>query len=79
MTVFPMFHPERHGLSIDLFAKAPIPFDELWQRSKVFDVAGTDIRACSLDDLLKLKEMAGRGKDMDDIEKLKKIRDHGER
>ena len=79
MTVFSMFHPEQPGLSIDLFAKSPIAFDELWQHSRIFDVAGTGIRACSLDDLLKLKSLSGRGKDMDDIEKLKKIRDHGER
>jgi predicted nucleotidyltransferase len=77
MTVFSMFHPEHFGLSIDLFAKSPINFDELWERSNVFDVAGTGIRACSLDDLLTLKKMAGRSKDKDDIEKLMKIKVHG--
>lgn len=77
MTVFSMFHPEQPGLSIDLFAQHPIPFDELWERSKVFDVDGTGIRVCSLDDLIRLKQLAGRNKDMDDIEKLLKIKDHG--
>jgi len=77
MTVFSMFHPGQPGLSIDLFAKHPIPFEELWQRSKIFDVDGTEIRTCSLDDLLKLKEMAGRNKDKDDIEKLQRIKDYG--
>jgi len=77
MTVFSMFHPEQPGLSIDLFAQHPIPFDELWGRSQVFDVDGTGIRVCSLDDLIKLKQLAGRNKDMDDIEKLLKIKDHG--
>jgi len=77
MTVFSMFHPEQPGLSIDLFAQHPIPFDELWERSQVFDVDGTGIRVCSLDDLIMLKQLAGRNKDMDDIEKLQKIKDHG--
>jgi len=77
MMVFSMFHPEKPELSIDLFAKHPIPFEELWERSRIFDVAGTDIRTCSLDDLLKLKEMSGRNKDKDDIEKLQKIKDYG--
>lgn len=77
MTVFSMFHPEQPGLSIDLFAQHPIPFDELWERSQVFDVDGTGIRVCSLDDLIRLKQLAGRNKDMDDIEKLLKIKDHG--
>ena len=77
MTVFSMFHPKQPGLSIDLFAQYPIPFDELWERSQVFDVDGTDIRVCSLDDLIRLKQLAGRNKDMDDIEKLLKIKNHG--
>ena len=77
MTVFSMFHPEQPGLSIDLFAQYPIPFDDLWERSQVFDVDGTDIRVCSLDDLIRLKQLAGRNKDMDDIEKLLKIKNHG--
>ena len=78
MTVFSMSHPGQPGLSIDLFAQHPIPFDELWERSQVFDVDGTGIRVCSLDDLIKLKQLAGRNKDMDDIEKLLKIKNHGE-
>jgi len=74
MTVFSMYHSVQTGLAVDLFAKHPIPFDELWERSQIFDVDGTAIRACSLDDLLKLKEMAGRNRDKDDIEKLKMIK-----
>ncbi len=77
MTVFSMFHPEQPGLSIDLFAEHPIPFEELWERSQVIDVAGTDVRVCSLDDLLALKKLAGRNKDKDDIEKLQVIKKHG--
>jgi len=76
MTVFSMFHAEQPGLSIDLFAKHPIPFDELWQRSQIFEVDGTKIRVCSIDDLLMLKEIAGRARDKDDIEKLLLIKSH---
>jgi len=76
MTVFSMFHVEQPGLSIDLFAKHPIPFDELWQRSQIFEVDGTKIRVCSIDDLLMLKEIAGRARDKDDIEKLLLIKSH---
>ena len=76
MTVFPMFHSDQPGLTIDLFAKHPIPFDELWARSQIFEVDGTNIRACSIDDLIKLKQKAGRDKDRTDIEKLLQIKDH---
>lgn len=77
MTVFSMFHSTQPGLTVDLFAKHPIPFDELWKRSQIFEVDGTNIRVCSIDDLLKLKEIAGRDKDKDDIEKLLQIKDYG--
>ncbi|MCK4704428.1 MAG: hypothetical protein KAT90_03015 [Gammaproteobacteria bacterium] len=77
MTVFSMFHSEQPGLTIDLFAKHPIPFDDLWQHSLIFEVDGTNIRACSIDDLVRLKKIAGRDKDKDDIEKLLQIKDHG--
>lgn len=76
MTVFSMYHSAQPGLTIDLFARHPIPFGELWARSKVFEVDGVGIRVCSLDDLLKLKEIAGRHKDKDDIEKLLEIKNH---
>ncbi|GMR01647.1 MAG: hypothetical protein BMS9Abin19_1057 [Gammaproteobacteria bacterium] len=52
-----------------------IPFDDLWQRSQIFEVDGTKIRVCSIDDLLKLKEISGRARDKDDIEKLLQIKD----
>ena len=77
MTVFSMYHSVQPGLTIDLFVKHPIPFNDLWERSQIFDVDDTDIRACSLDDLLKLKEMAGRDRDKDDIEKLRMIKENG--
>ena len=76
MTVFSMYHSEQPGLTIDLFVKHPIPFDELWQRSQIFDIDDTAIRSCSLDDLLQLKEMAGRNRDKDDIEKLRMIKEN---
>lgn len=79
MTVFALFHPDQPGLSIDLFIAHPIPFDELWERSVVFDVGGTNIRACAIDDLIKLKKIAGRKRDQDDIEKLRKIKAYGKR
>lgn len=78
MTVFSMFHSEQPGLTVDLFAKHPIPFDELWARSQIFEVDGTNIRVCALDDLISLKKIAGRGKDKDDIEKLTQIKRYAE-
>lgn len=78
MRVFSMSRPDNPGVSVDLFAQHPIPFDSLLARSTVTDLGGVAIRLCSLDDLIELKRLAGRPRDLDDIEKLQKIRGYGE-
>ncbi len=77
MEVFSLFHPDHPGLTVDLFARHPIPFDLLWSRSIVMDLGGTRVRVCSIDDLIELKRLAGRPKDLVDIEKLSRIKLYG--
>lgn len=77
MEVFSLFHPQHPGLTVDLFARHPIPFESLWSRSIVMDLGGTRVRVCSIDDLIELKRLAGRSKDLVDIEKLSKIKSYG--
>jgi predicted nucleotidyltransferase len=77
MEVFSLFHPQHPGLTVDLFARHPIPFESLWSRSIVMDLGGTRVRVCSIDDLIELKRLAGRPKDLVDIEKLSKIKSYG--
>jgi predicted nucleotidyltransferase len=77
MEVFSLFHPDHPGLTVDLFARHPIPFESLWSRSIVMDLGGTRVRVCSIDDLIELKRLAGRPKDMVDIEKLSRIKTYG--
>ena len=74
MQVFSMYHPDRIGLTVDLFVKHPIPFDELWSHSVVMNLDGINVRTCSIDDLITMKQQAGRHKDLADIEQLTKIK-----
>ena len=78
MQVFSMYNPAQPALTIDLFVEYPIPFDELWTRSKVMDLGETKVRVCSIDDLITMKQQAGRHKDMADIEQLTKIKEYEE-
>lgn len=78
MQVFSLTRPNNPGVSVDLFAQHPIPFEDLWARSSVADLGGVAIRICALDDLIELKRRAGRPRDLDDIEKLRKIKGYGE-
>jgi hypothetical protein len=62
------------GFTVDLFARHPIPFEQLWQRSVLMDLGDTKVRVCSIDDLIEMKRQAGRHKDLADIEQLIKIK-----
>ena len=77
MEVFSLFLPDNPGLTVDLFARHPLPFDELWSRSVLMDLDGTPVRVCSIDDLIELKRLAGRPKDLVDIDKLSRIKAYG--
>lgn len=74
MQVFSLFHPTALGLTVDLFARHPIPFEPLWQRSTLMDLGDTKVRVCSIDDLIEMKRQAGRHKDLADIEQLTRIK-----
>ena len=79
MTVFSLAHRDKPGLTVDLFARHPIPFDALWSRSVLMDLGDTKVRVCALEDLIALKRLAGRQQDLADIEQLARIKAMEER
>ena len=52
MTVFTMLDPSEPLLEVDLFAEAPIPFDELWVQATILQLEGQDVRIASIDHLI---------------------------
>jgi hypothetical protein len=60
---------------VDLFVEYPIPFDELWSRSKLIDLPSGEVRVASIDDLIRMKETTGRAQDSEDIQALEGLRD----
>ena len=76
MQVFSMYQPDNPLLTIDLFVKQPIPYEELKTRAVTMELDGINVRVCSIDDLIKMKNIAGRDKDMADIEHLTKIKEY---
>lgn len=76
MQVFSMYHPDRVSMTVDLFVHLPIPYQELFQRSVIMDLDGIPVRVCSIDDLITMKQQAGRHKDLADLEQLTKIKEY---
>lgn len=74
MQVFSLYHPDNIGMTVDLFVQQPIPYQELLQRSVVMNLDSINVRVCSIDDLIVMKQLAGRAKDLADIEQLTKIK-----
>ena len=74
MQVFTLFSPANPLLSLDLFVRDPIPFEQLWERAEILDLGGVSVHVASLDDLIALKRAVGRPQDLTDIEALQALR-----
>lgn len=79
LQVFSMHDEKNPLLIVDLFAREPIPFDELWSRADIVSLGGRNIRVASIEDLIRMKRAAARPQDAIDIEQLTAIarRRHG--
>ena len=76
MTVFSLWSPDHPVTEVDLFVEEPLPFGKAYKRSLPFRVAeGIEATVIGFDDLIALKRQAGRTRDLDDIEKLRLIRE----
>lgn len=73
MQVFSIFKPADPLLSVDVFAEPPVDFEGLYARAEVCDVEAVPVRIASIPDLIRLKRLAGRPRDREDVEKLEEI------
>ncbi len=73
LEVFSMRDEKNPLLVIDLFAREPIPFDELWSRADRVTLGGRAIPVASIEDLIRMKRGVGRPQDHIDVEHLEEI------
>jgi len=76
LTVFSLWSPEHPVTEIDLFVAQPFDdFERAYRNAGKFEVAaGVWMTVVGFDDLLALKAAAGRPRDLEDIETLRRIR-----
>ena len=76
LQVFSFHDPSNPLLEVDLFARNPLPFEELWQRAETVDLGDVWTPVACVADLIRLKEMVGRDQDAADIDALRDIQAH---
>ena len=62
--------PVKH---IDIFLKNPVDFERAYHARKVLTLKGIQINVASIEDLIALKQLSGRPRDIEDIAHLKKV------
>jgi hypothetical protein len=73
MMVFQM-HSDQTRVSIDIFVRYPLDFDELWNDCTKIELVNISLRIASIDHLILMKSVANRPQDLLDIEQLEKIK-----
>jgi len=72
MLCFPWWHPSDSFFRLDVFVRHPIRFKPAYAKRKIMKAGALLVPAVCLKDLLRMKRLAGRPKDLEDIRMLRK-------
>ncbi len=75
MLVFSFYDPENPLMIVDVFIREPFPFDEMLKRSVQMKLGDVIVPVCAITDLIEMKKIAGRPKDLEDIKQLQGLQD----
>jgi hypothetical protein len=73
MLVFSLVHEKRVQELIDVFVQDIVPFEELYVRHVSISLGSIRAKVASIQDLKKMKQLAGRPQDIQDIAALNEI------
>ena len=74
MQVFSFWDTRQARPTVDIMLAAPIPFEELWENAATMPIAGHSVRVASVEHLIRTKQVAGRPKDLEDVQRLQALR-----
>jgi hypothetical protein len=75
MKVLKLFCDAHWDTPIDVFVEDPLGFNDAYARGKYYPLADNlDVPVCGYEDLVKLKQAAGRPRDLADLHELRLIR-----
>ena len=73
MTVLSLFSPELPLTEVDVFAELPFDFEAAFARALVADFGSFRVPVASIEDLISMKQRAGRPKDSEDVRVLQAL------
>jgi len=73
MKVFSAVHPQKPQNIVDLMIYHPIDFESCFKSKQTVKIGNFDIYLVSMKDLLKLKKLSMRAKDLQDIQVIEEI------
>lgn len=76
--VFTFIHPAAPFKMIDIFLDNPVDFDKAFERRTRLNIGGVAVDVASVEDLINMKTICGRPRDMEDVEHLRKMSSGGE-
>jgi len=74
LQAFALRAPGSAGVTLDVLLFPPIAPQALHQRALTLDIAGVPVRVAALDDLIALKQHAGRPLDLNDVAYLQRLK-----
>jgi hypothetical protein len=74
MRVFSMYHKHNNFKVLDIMVSSPVSYEAAKPHRTSVDVKDIKIHLIGLDDLIKMKEVAGRKQDLSDVEAIQKLR-----
>ncbi len=70
MKVFSFWDSASVRPTVDILLESPVTFEELWRDAVRIDVGGHSVAVASPSHLIRMKEAAGRPRDLDDVVRL---------
>ena len=74
MRVFSLYHKHNNFKVLDIMMSTPVSYEAAKPNRTSVDVKDIKIHLIGLDDLIKMKEVAGRKQDVSDIEAIQKLK-----
>lgn len=71
--VFTFIHPDAPFKMIDIFLDNPVDFEKAYERKTRLIIGGIEVDVASVEDLMDMKKVSGRPRDLEDMEHLRKI------